>query len=321
MNSLDLLLTNLSTPMVLGFALGMVAALVKSDIKLPDAVHSALGAYLLLAIGLKGGAELSKSSFGEIALPTAATIFVGVTIPIACFFALRTLGRFGISDAAAIAAHYGSVSIVTFTAATSFLDVQHTSYEGFMNALVAFLEVPGILVAILLARVASKSHGSFGESLREVLTGKSNLLLAGGVAIGVIAGADSVKQVAPFFVDPFRGVLTLFLIDMGILAMTRLRDLKQVGGFLVAFAIVTPLVNGLLGAAIGTAIGLSPGGTTVFATMVASASYIAAPVAVRIALPEANPAFYLTASLAITFPFNLTVGIPLYHAAASWLHG
>jgi hypothetical protein len=320
MNSIDLLQRNLSTPMVLGFALGIVAALVKGDIKLPDAVHSALGAYLLLSIGLKGGAELSKSSFGAIALPTAATILVGITIPIACFFVLRALGRFGISDAAAIAAHYGSVSIVTFTAATSFLDMQHTSYEGFMNALVAFLEVPGILVAILLARVASKSHGSFLNSLHEVLTGKSNLLLVGGVVIGVVAGADSVKQVAPFFVDPFRGVLTLFLIDMGLLAAARFRDLKQVGGFLLAFALVAPIVNGLIGAAIGTAIGLSLGGTTVFATMVASASYIAAPVAVRIALPDANPAFYLTSSLAITFPFNLTIGIPLYHAAAGGLH-
>lgn len=237
-------------------------------------------------------------------MPTAATLFVGITIPIACFYVLRKVGKSGISDSAAIASHQGSVSIVTFTAATTLLDMLKEIYEGFMTALVAFLEVPGILVAILLARIASKTHGSLRESLHEVLTGKSCLWLAGGVVSGVVAGADSVKQVAPFSVDPFRGVLTFFLIDMGFIAATRPGDLKQVGGLLVAFAIVTPIVKGLLGAAIGTAVGLSLGGTTVFATMVASASFIAAPVAVRIALPDANLAFSSTASLAITFPFN-----------------
>ncbi len=305
--------------MVLGFALGIFAALIKSDLKLPDAVHSAIGSYLLFAIGLKGGVELSKTPVGAILLPTTATLFVGATIPIACYFVLRKLGKFGIPDAAAIAAHYGSVSIVTFTAAGIFLDAQKTSYEGYMSALVAFLEVPGILVAILIARLASKSGTTIGQALREVLTGKSNLLLVGGVVIGLVAGAENAKSVAPFFVDPFRGALTLFLIDMGLIAAARLRDLKRVGGFLVGFAILAPIVNGALGAAVGTAAGLSLGGATIFATMVASSSYIAAPVAVRIALPEASPAYYLTASLAVTFPFNLTIGIPLYHAIAKWI--
>jgi len=320
MDSLELLRLNLTSPMVLGFALGVFAALVKGDLKLPDAVHSAIGAYLLFAIGLKGGAELSKTTIDTILLPTTATLLVGTAIPILCYAVLRRLGKFGISDAAAIAAHYGSVSIVTFTAAGVYLDAQHTTYEGYMSALVAFLEVPGILVAILIARVASKGGASIRESLHEVLTGRSNLLLVGGVLIGLLAGAEGVKPVAPFFVDPFRGALTLFLIDMGLIAAGRLRDLKRVGGFLVGFAIVAPMINGALGAAIGTAAGLSLGGATIFATMVASASYIAAPVAVRIALPDANPAFYLTSSLAITFPFNLTVGIPLYHAFAKWIH-
>ncbi len=320
MESVELLHLNLTTPMVLGFALGVFAALVKGDVKLPDAVHSALGAYLLFAIGLKGGAELSKTTIGAIFLPAMATLLVGVAVPIVSYVVLRRLGKLGISDAAAIAAHYGSVSIVTFTAAGVYLDAQHATYEGYMSALVAFLEVPGILVAILIARVASKSGATIRESLHEVLTGKSNMLLVGGVVIGLVAGAEGVESVAPFFVDPFRGVLTLFLIDMGVVAAGRLRDLRRVGWFLVGFAIVAPIINGALGAAIGTAAGLSLGGATIFATMVASASYIAAPVAVRIALPDANPAFYLTSSLAITFPFNLTIGIPLYHAIAKWIH-
>lgn len=304
--------------MVLGFALGIVAALLKSDLRLPDAVHSALGTYLLLAIGLKGGAELAKVSPAEIALPALATLAAGICVPIACYAALRRFGRFSIVDAAAVAAHYGSVSIVTFTAASVFVEARGLASEGYLAALAAFLEVPGILVAIALARSA-RAGSSWSSSLHEVLTGKSNLLLLGGVVIGYLAGAHGVESVAPLFVAPFRGVLTLFLIDMGFLAASRLRDLRAVGPFLLGFALVAPLVNGFLGAALGSAAGLSPGGATVFATMLARASYIAAPVAVRLALPEANPALYLTSSLGLTFPFNLAVGIPLYHEFVCWI--
>ncbi|MCC6409426.1 MAG: sodium-dependent bicarbonate transport family permease [Planctomycetes bacterium] len=319
MDSLDLVRLNLASPMVLGFVLGIVATLVKSDLKLPEALHSGLSSYLLLAIGLKGGGELAQAPLDQLSGPLLATLAIGITSPIWCFAALRTFGKLGVVDAAAIAAHYGSVSVVTFTACGTFLDGAGVGYEGFMSALVAFLEVPAIVVAILLARRASTSAAPWGETLREVLGGKSNLLLCGGVAIGALAG-PSLEQVKPFFVDPFKGVLTLFLIDMGALAARRLSDLRAAGGFLAVFALVMPLVNGAIGAWLGEFAGLSLGGTTIFATMVASASYIAAPVAVRIALPEANPALYLTSSLAITFPFNLTVGIPVYHAIARWLH-
>lgn len=318
MDALELLRLNLSSPMVLGFALGIVAAMVKSDLRLSDAVHSALGSYLLLAIGLKGGAELSKVSAMELALPAGATLLAGVSVPLMCYAALRRLGRFSVVDAAAVAAHYGSVSIVTFTAAVSFVEARELASEGYLAALVAFLEVPGILVALLLARSARVGN-SWRASLSEVLTGKSNVLLLGGVAIGFLAGPRGVESVAPLFIAPFRGVLTLFLIDMGFLAASRLRDLRQVGPFLVGFALVAPLVNGFLGAALGSAVGMSLGGATVFATMLASASYIAAPVAVRLSLPEANPALYLTSSLGLTFPFNLAVGIPLYHEFARWI--
>lgn len=318
MDALELLRLNLTSPMVLGFALGILGALLKSDLRLPDAVHSALGAYLLLAIGMKGGVELARASPSELLLPALATLAAGVFVPLASFGVLRRLGRFSTVDAAAVAAHYGSVSIVTFTAAMTFVDARELESEGYLAALVALLEIPGILVAIALARSA-RAGSSWHASLHEVLTSKANLLLVGGLAIGAFSGAEGFASVKPFFVDPFRGVLTLFLVDMGLLAASRLRDLRRVGAFLVAFALLAPVVNGFLGAALGSAAGLSLGGATVFAAMVASASYIAAPVAVRLALPEANPALYLTSSLGLTFPFNLALGIPLYHEFALWL--
>jgi hypothetical protein len=274
----------------------------------------------LLAIGLKGGVELSRVAPGEVALPLGLTLLAGVLVPLATFTVLRRFGRYGVADAAAIAAHYGSVSIVTFTAATAFVEARALAGEGYLAALVALLEVPGILVALALARVGH-AGAAWRASLHEVLTGKSNLLLLGGLAIGALAGESGFAAVKPFFVDPFRGALTLFLIDMGTIAATRLRDLRRAGGFLVCFALVAPVVHGLFGAWLADLAGMSLGGVTIFATMVASASYIAAPVAVRIALPEANPALYLTSALGITFPFNLALGIPLYHEFALWLAG
>lgn len=317
MDALELLRLNLTSPVVLGFALGIAAALLKSDLRLPEAIHGALGSYLLLAIGLKGGVELARASPGELLLPAGATLLAGVSVPLVSFAVLRRLGRLSVIDAAAVAAHYGSVSIVTFTAALAFVEASGLPSEGYLAALVALLEVPGILVALALARSA-RAGSSWHASLHEVLTGKANLLLLGGLAIGARSGPTGFAKVQPFFVDPFQGALTLFLIDMGLLAASRLRDLRVVGSFLLGFALLAPLAYGLLGAALGSAAGLSLGGATVFATMVASASYIAAPVAVRLALPEANPAYYLTASLGLTFPFNLALGIPLYHEFARW---
>lgn len=319
MDTLELVRLNLLSPMVLGFALGVIAALAKSDVKLPEALHAGLATYLLLAIGLKGGVELSKAPLAEIAAPLVVTLILGLTSPVWCYAALRGMGRLGVADSAAIAAHYGSVSVVTFTAGATFLENAGVPFEGFMSALVVVLEVPAIVVGIFLARRRSASVASWSETLREIVLGKGNLLLLGGVAIGALAG-PAAQQVDPFFVDPFRGALTLFLVDMGVLAARRLSDLRATGGFLVAFAFGAPLFNGAIGAWVGSLAGLSMGGTTLFATMAAGASYIAAPVAVRIALPEANPTLYLTSSLALTFPFNLTVGIPIYHAISRWLH-
>lgn len=313
MEILDLVRLNLLSPMVLAFVLGIAATLARSDLKFPEELYTGLSIYLLLAIGLKGGAELSETPLGSFWAPAMVALVIGCTIPVVAYLVLRRLGRFEVADAAALAAHYGSVSAVTFAAVQTFLDALGIPYEGFMPTLVAILEVPAIIIALLIARVALGQSGHWGEVLRELLAGKSILLLLGGLAIGALAGKAGLAQVAPLFVDPFKGALTLFLLEMGMVAARRFRDLRKVGGFLIGFGVAMPIASGALGIWLGGLAGLSPGGAVVLGTLAASASYIAAPAAVRIALPQANPSFYLTAALAITFPFNLSIGIPLYY--------
>ena len=321
MDGLDIVRQNLLSPMVLAFGLGAVATFVRSDLKFPEPVYQLLSIYLLFAIGLKGGASLAVASLAEVALPAAAGMALGAAIPVWSYAVLRRFGAFSVPDAAALAAHYGSVSAVTFIAALSYAATVGAATEGFLPALLALMEVPAIAVALLIARRAGSGGGRPHEVLAEVLAGKSMLLLGGGLAIGWLGGKDGWARVSPFFADPFQGILTLFLLEMGMVAARRVHDLREVGGFLVAFAIGMPLVNGAVGIGLASAVGLSVGGSMVFGVLAASASYIAAPAAVRIALPEANPGYYLTASLAITFPFNLVVGLPLYYALAQRLAG
>jgi uncharacterized protein len=321
MDAIELVRINLLSPIVLAFVLGIVATLVRSDLKFPDELYTGLSIYLLLAIGLKGGVALAETPIAEFWAPALATLGLGISVPLWSYVILRRLGRFGVADAAAIAAHYGSVSVVTFIASLSFLDAVGMPAEGFMPTLVAVLEVPAIVVALVIARMNLGGRGSWGEVLHEVMAGKSVLLLLGGLAIGYLSGPAGLVMVAPLFVDLFQGALALFLLEMGMVAARRFRDLARVGAFLLGFGIVMPILHGALGVWLGALSGLSPGGSTVLGVLAASASYIAAPAAVRIALPQANPGFYLTSALAITFPFNLTVGIPLYFAIAGWIHG
>jgi len=320
MSGLELAQLNLLSPVVLAFALGVIATLIRSDLRIPEQLYSTLSIYLLLAIGLKGGVELSKTSLAAFWKPALATLVLGVAIPIASYLILCYLGRFDTVNAAALAAHYGSVSAVTFSASLTFLESLQISYEGYMPTLVAFLEVPAIVVALLIARSRIPSGGSLAEAIRELLTGKSILLLVGGLVIGFLSKEGGYEQVAPLFTDLFKGALALFLLEMGMVAAGRFRDLRAVGAFLVGFGVLMPVINGTVGVALGAFIGLSLGGSFILGVLAASASYIAAPAAVRIALPEANPGYYLTASLAITFPFNLAVGLPLYYAIAQQLH-
>lgn len=330
MTAFEILRTNLLSPIVLAFLLGVVTKLMKSELSLPKDLYSSLSIYLLLAIGLKGGVELSESTFQVIAWPAFATLVLGCVTPISAYILMRKLGRFGQVDAAALAAHYGSVSAVTFIAANQFVEQMGKTAEGFMPTLLTLLESPGIHIALAigaLKRAKNVSSISSGDKktkfaiFHEILTSRSMILLVGGLVIGLLMGAKAYEPVKPFFETGFKGALVLFLLEMGIVAGSRLSDLKKVGLPLISLGILIPLLHGTLGVFLGYWSGLSVGGATVLGTMAASASYIAAPPAVRMTLPEANPTYYLTASLAVTFPFNLVIGIPLFFKLAQWLAG
>jgi hypothetical protein len=314
--TLTLLLDNLLSAPVIAFVVAVLATLARFDLRLPDALPSILSAYLLFAIGLKGGRSLSESTFSDLIFPVIIAILVGILTPLVSWAVLRSFVRINNTDAAGIAAHYGSVSAVTFVVVLATLDAQGMFYEGFVAGLLAILEVVGIVVGLALAR---KAGGSLKEVLSEVTRGKSIALLLGGIVIGAAVGDARLAPTDPLFVGLFTGALTLFLLEMGRLAGERLREVVQAGWRLIAAAIALPIINGTIGAGLGALSGLSTGGIAVLATLAASASYIAAPAAVRIALPEANPALSITMALGISFPFNITLGIPLYIALAEWL--
>lgn len=313
---------NLFSLPILAFALGCFSRLIRSDLSLPREVFAALATYLLFAIGIKGGVELASTHSSTIALPIVYTVLLGCLTPVTAFVVLRYLGSFSQADAAGIAAHYGSVSAVTFMAAQKFVMDQGHPVEGYMSALLTVLESPGIAIALLLGLLGSEQSRSIKSALHEVFTSRGFLLMIGGLVLGSCTGEKNWSDVSLFFDSRgpvFRGILCLFLLHMGTVAGERLADLKKVGWFLIAFAIFVPIAHGLLGVYLGTLAGMSLGGTTVLGTMAASASYIAAPPAVKLTLPEANPTFYLTCSLGITFPFNLLLGIPLYYQFAQYL--
>jgi len=322
MGSSDVLTNNLLSPAVLAFALGLLARLARSDLSLPKDAFGAISSYLLFAIGMKGGVELAHARPSEILAPAGATVLLGCLTPIFAFLIMRKLGRFSASDSAAIAAHYGSVSAVTFIAAQSFVAAQGFASEGFMPTLVTLLESPGINIALAIGVMTSGSGRSLTSALHEIFTSRSLLLLVGGLTVGALTGEKNWADVALFYDTRgpiFRGLLCLFLLQMGATAGERLGDMRKVGPFLLAFAIVVPILHGALGVWLGTLSGLSIGGATVLGAMASTASYIAAPPAVRMTLPEATPTYYLTCSLGITFPFNLLAGIPLYFQLAQMM--
>jgi hypothetical protein len=315
---------------VLFFLLGVAARLARSDLRVPEAIYEALSIYLLLAIGLKGGVELARHPLAGVLLPALAVLAMGVALPLLAFPLLRLkLNRF---DAASIAAHYGSVSAVTFAVAITWLTDRAIAYDPQVTFFVVLLEIPAIAVGILLARMGrapaapagqavAPRRVRWGEVLREVLLGKSLVLLAGGLLIGWIAGPAGIAPMKLLYTDLFKGLLALFMLEMGLVAGSRVADLRRAGPFIIAFGLLWPLAASCVGAAVGRAIGLSVGGTMLLATLAASASYIAAPAAMRIAIPQASPSLSIGASLGITFPFNVLVGIPLYYQLALWMHG
>lgn len=316
---------NLLSPIVLFFALGFAASMARSELSVPEAAAKTLSLYLLFAIGFKGGAGVAEFGLsGKLIWSLVAGVFLSAVLPFVAYAMLRFLSKMSRMDAAAVAGHYGSISIVTFVAATSILQDRGIAAEGFMVAVAAAMEAPAIMSAIYLASRSARSSGGGMEPglLREVMLNGSIVLLVGSFLIGWISGPDGLAEIESFIVSPFKGVLCLFLLDMGLIAGRGLRGGKGViGRGAVAFAVVMPIVGSMFGLAAGMLIGLELGGIVLFMVLSASASYIAVPAAMRVALPEANPSIYLTLSLAVTFPFNLTLGIPIYLAIASAIAG
>lgn len=313
-------LQNLATPMILFFVLGFISTIIKSDIEIPQAISKALAIYFMIAIGFKGGVEISKTGIdASLYNSIINSVLIGVITPVIAFLILKYIGKIDNINSGAISAHYGSVSVVTFVTAISFLNSKSIEFSGYMAGMMALMESPAIFVSILLVRIFS-SHkittlkSNYIDLLRESLFNSSIVLLFGSLVIGTIVGQKGMVSVKPFLVDPFNGVLTLFLLDMGMIAGQRINEFKKVGIFLASFAIVMPIINAISTIFLCSFFEFSLGDTLLFSVLAASSSYIAAPAAVRIALPQANPAYYITMSLAITFPFNIMFGIPLYYS-------
>ncbi|WP_078544605.1 sodium-dependent bicarbonate transport family permease [Litchfieldia alkalitelluris] len=332
----DIIVDNLLSPVVLFFVLGIIAAIFKSDLKFPGALSEALSIYLLIAIGIKGGIELSHYSIESVIGPILGALFLGIVTPVITLFIMRLI-KMDLKNSIGLAATYGSISIVTYGAAIAFLDKSGIAYEGFMNAIVVLMESPAILVSLLLLKVIENKKEMLSipsqnvgitpsslnlidkEVIRESLFGKSILLLVGSLFIGLVLGERAVPMVKPLFMDLYGSVLILFLLNMGLIAGQRLPEVKKYGIKLLLFGMFTPLLFGTLGVFVGMFVGLSLGGATLMGVLAGSASYIAAPAALKTSVPEANPSIYLGLALGVTFPFNLIVGIPVYYELAKWI--
>lgn len=314
----SLVMSNILNPPVLFFFLGMLAIFVKSDLEIPPPIPKLFSLYLLFAIGFKGGVELSKSGINqEVLLAVLAAMVMACLVPIYTFFILKL--KLDPYNSAAIAATYGSISAVTFITASSFLQQLGIDYDGYMVAALALMESPAIIVGLILVNLFTRNQSgdderefSWSEVLQEAFLNGSVFLLVGSLVIGFLTGEHGWKVLSPFTQDMFYGVLTFFLLDMGLVAAKRIKDLEKTGPFLISFAILIPIVNAVIGLLIAKVIGMPQGNALLFSVLCASASYIAVPAAMRLTVPEANPSLYISTALAVTFPFNIIVGIPLY---------
>lgn len=371
MDILAIVQSNLLTPIVLFFILGIIAARIKSDLRIPDAISSMLPIYLLAAIGLHGGIEMRKTGLDTFVLPMVVAIILSIAMTLYHYQVLRRLGKFNIFDSYALASTYGAVGAVTFSVGLSFLRNQNIESEGFMAAILAVLEPISFILSIFLVNsavakslkekrekaypdkekhpseaarghevevteiVGDAHHGSVTAAeaeraaaktsmkavLHETIAGKSIVILIGSIVIGYIIGEQGFGSIKIVFEDLFFGALVIFLLEMGVVAGQRLGDIKKVGPFLVAFAIVTPTVNGIIGVVAASYLGLSIGGAVLFGTLMASASFIAAPAIFRTAIPKANPSLYITSALGITFPYIVIGLLPVLLIISSTLHG
>lgn len=310
----SILISNLTNPTLLFFLLGVVAAVVKSDLEIPAQTVKFISLYLLFSIGFKGGQELQHSGLStEIMLTLCAAIGLAILIPFYTFFILKT--RLSIADAGAIAAAYGSVSAVTFVAATGFLDAQEIHFGGHMVAAMALMEAPAIIIGVMLMRKFDKTQNintKFTSILHDAFTNGSVIMIVGSLIIGIIADSKQAEGIKPFTSDIFKGFLAVFLLEMGIVAAKRFKAFMSYGWFASVFALLIPAINGCATAWLSTSLHIASGDRLLLAILAASASYIAVPAAMRLAAPKADPGLYIPMALGVTFPFNITVGLPLY---------
>ncbi len=311
---MDTVFATLASPVILFFILGMLAAFARSDLNIPEAIAKGLSIYLMIAIGLKGGVAVSKSGFTpDLIVAAAAGVALSFALPFFAFLLLTKFARLSRVNAAAVSAHYGSVSVVTFVTAVEILGRQALAPAGYMVAVLALMETPAIISGLLLARRGpAEATAPAGGLWHEVLLNASVVLLIGSFLIGLIGGPEGFRPVEPLFEGLFRGILCIFLLDMGLVAGRRLIETRSLTSRAASLAVFLPIVNGTLGTVIGTVIGLDVASAAALGILAASASYIAVPAAMRLALPQADPGLYLSMSLGVTFPFNIILGIPLF---------
>jgi hypothetical protein len=344
MDILQLIQANLLTPIILFFLFGIIAARIKSDLKIPEAISEFLPIYLLAAIGLHGGIEMRNTGFENMLIPMLVAIGLSLLFTLNHYQILRRLGKFNLFDSYALASTYGAVGAVHFSIGLSFLKNQGVTSEGYIAAILAVLEPLAFILAIFMTNMAvakqiRQKKQSFSDDdssdidvglnqtkiklskvLHESITGKAIVILLGSIVIGYIIGEDGFESIKIVFDDMFTGAIVIFMIEMGIIAGQRLDDIKKVGIFLTSFAIIMPLFNGIVGVLVSTALGLSVGGAVMFGLLMASASFIAAPAVLRHAIPEAKPSLYITSALGITFPFNIIVTLPILFTISTLVH-
>lgn len=345
MDFLELIQSNLLTPIVLFFLFGIIAARIKSDLKIPDAISEFLPIYLLAAIGLHGGIEMRNTGFAEMLVPMLVAIGLSLLFTLNHYQILRRLGKFNIFDSYALASTYGAVGAVTFSVGISFLKNQGVTSEGYLAAILAVLEPVAFILAIFLTNMAvskqikskkeslgkideqseismgiSETRTNLKQVLHESITGKAIVILLGSIIIGYVIGEEGFSSISIVFDELFTGAIVIFLIEMGIIAGQRLDDIKKVGVFLTSFAIIMPTFNGIVGVLVSTALGLSLGGSVMFGLLLASASFIAAPAVLRHAIPQAKPSLYITSALGITFPYNIIVLLPIMFMVSTLVH-